>query len=101
MDSMESEKSDIQKQKRILMRILAEELSESQRKTFWAYHVEKKTVEQIAEEQGGKQEYRLQNIEACGGQCLPHNEVFPDVSKFFSSAPEQWGKQCEEIKPGV
>ena len=52
MDSMESEKSDIQKQKRILMRILAEELSESQRKTFWAYHVEKKTVEQIAEEQG-------------------------------------------------
>lgn len=52
MDSMESEKSDIQKQKRILMRILAEELSESQRKTFWAYHVKKKTVEQIAEEQG-------------------------------------------------
>ena len=50
---------------------------------------------------GGKQEYRLQNIEACGGQCFPHNEVFPDVSKFFSSAPEQWRKQCEEIKPGV
>ena len=48
MDSMESEKSDIQKQKRILMRILAEELSESQRKTFWAYHIKKKTVEQIA-----------------------------------------------------
>lgn len=52
MDSMESEKSDVQKQKRILMRILAEELSDSQRQTFLAYHVERKTVEQIAEEQG-------------------------------------------------
>ena len=52
MDSMEREKLGVQMQKKILMRILAEELSDSQRQVFMAYHFQGKTVQQIDEEQG-------------------------------------------------
>ena len=41
-----------QKQIKILLRILEDELTGLQRQAFWAYHFEKKTITRIAEERG-------------------------------------------------
>lgn len=53
-DSTGNEKQNpsTQKQMKILMRILENELTGLQRQTFLAYHFEGKTIPQIAEERG-------------------------------------------------
>lgn len=52
MDSTESEnqKRTSEKQTKILLQILREELTDLQRETFWAYHFQRKTIPQIAAE---------------------------------------------------
>jgi RNA polymerase sigma factor (sigma-70 family) len=55
MDSTENEESEaarIKHQQEVLARIIQNELTEKQRQTFLAYHIQKKTVPQIAAEQG-------------------------------------------------
>lgn len=51
-DSTESEnqKATSEKQTKILLQILEEELTDLQRETFWAYHFQRKTIPQIAAE---------------------------------------------------
>ena len=55
MDSTENEESEaarIKHQQEVLARIIQNELTEKQRQTFLAYHIQKKTIPQIAAEQG-------------------------------------------------
>jgi RNA polymerase sigma factor (sigma-70 family) len=55
MDSTENEESEaarLKHQQEVLARIIQNELTEKQRQTFLAYHIQKKTVPQIAAEQG-------------------------------------------------
>lgn len=54
LDSMEKEFDARRKkhQQEALDRIIQNELTENQRQTFLAYHVQKKTIPQIAAEQG-------------------------------------------------
>lgn len=55
MDSTENEESESARKKHqqeVLARIIQNELTGKQRQTFLAYHIQKKTIPQIAAEQG-------------------------------------------------
>ena len=51
MDSAENEsRLENEKRKKVLIRILNEELTDLQRQTFWDYHFQKKSICRIARE---------------------------------------------------